>query len=80
MDDTVVMVYDLLGEASQQEMVRSAILELERLHFETKLNILVNSPDHTMNFEDGTSQKLRDRLLMVEDKLDRIKGEYREMI
>lgn len=72
--------YSRLAEDQMKSMVHSAVFELEKLHFETKLNIVLNSEDHVQNFEDGTSMRLGDRLRDLEEKLDKLKTEFADLL
>lgn len=72
--------YDFLSEEAQLELIRSALTELERMHFECQLNITINGPRHVTTFDDGTSQALLDRLQMFENKIELLKAQYQGML
>lgn len=72
--------YHMLDEAGQKEMVRQSLLNLERLHLECRINLAINSPDVQMTFEDGNTTTLGARMAMLDDKLERFKVAFKDLM
>lgn len=77
---TVETEYKMLDEAGQKEMVRQSLLNLERLHLECRINLAINSPDVSMTFEDGFTTTLGERMAMLDDKLERFKVAFKDLM
>lgn len=73
--------YTLLEPDDRRAMVKMAVKQIEKLLFETELNITINTPEHELvtHNEDGSThtQTLADRKEMLERQLQDMKVKYR---
>lgn len=72
--------YEVLDLAAQKEMVRQSLLNLERLHLECRINLAINEGSLNMTFEDGGTQTLDGRMEMLDDKLERFKVAFKDLM
>jgi hypothetical protein len=68
-EESVEYDYRVLGVEQRRKMVEQAALTLERLLFETELNITINSPDHVVTHEDGSTQTLAEKKMQFERQI-----------